>query len=200
MFKKAKKMNRLDREIMIAMLTSEQSIYSLEQTLKKRMKSNYTTVWRHIKNMQKDNLLTITKAPRKNGKLDKRKTQIPTLTPKGIATILIEGDLQEKELGAMNIFQDEFSKIPASARPFMIDIFCDALLEIKPKVNLKFFDEKYFRETYLNATIDASVRAIKKYRAKFEKEGIWATEKEMEEQAERLFRNALNGLKFSKKA
>ncbi len=150
--------------------------------------------------MQKDNLLTVIKAPRKNGKLDKRKTKIPTLTWKGIATILIEGDLQEKELGAMNIFQDEFSKVPASARPFMKDIFCDALLDMKPKVNLKFFDEKYFRETYLNATLTASAKAVEKYRAKFEKEGIWATEKEMEEEAEELFKNLLDGLKFPKKA
>lgn len=194
-------MNRLDRAIMMAMLTSEQSMYGLEQTLKKKMKeSNYATVWRHIRKMQKEGLLTTVKVPRKNGKFDKRGTEKPELTWKGIATILIEGDLQEKELGAMNIFQDEFSKIPISARPFMMDVFCDALLEIKPKVNLKFFDEKYFRETYLNATIDASVKAVKKYRAKFEKEGIWATEEEMEEEADRLFKNVLNGLKFSKKA
>lgn len=185
-------MNRLDREIMKAMLASEQSIYGLVN--EKMKKSNYATVWRHIRRMQKEGLLTTAKVLRKNGKLDNRGTEKPSLTPKGLATLLIDGDLQEKELGAMNIFQDELSKIPASARPFMIDVFCDALLEMKPKVNLKFFDERYFRETYLNATLNAIERATKKYQAKFEKEGIWASEAEMEEQAKELFEDVLNNL------
>lgn len=43
-----------DRNIMIALLTPQKSMYELDQTLKKlKKKSNYATVYRHIKKMQK---------------------------------------------------------------------------------------------------------------------------------------------------
>lgn len=183
-------MKRLDRDIMIALLSPQQSIYGLEMEVKKsNPKSNYATVWRHIKRMQKNGLINTTKAPRKNGKLDKRKTEIPTLTSKGLATLLIEGDLQKKELFSVGrrIFLKTYKKLPISAEPFFTDIFADSLLEIKPKVNLKSFDENWFREVSVIAFNKAAIKAVKKYQDKFEKEGIWATEKELQESQDKIW-------------
>jgi DNA-binding PadR family transcriptional regulator len=192
-------MNTLDREIMKAILIEEQSMYGIEQYLKKNgMKSNYATVWRHIKRMQKENILTVTKPPRKNGKLDKRKTEIPTLTPKGLATLMIEGDLQREELFSVGrkSFEKYFTKkLPNSAEPFMTDVFSDALLEMKPKVNLKFFDENWFREIYWISILESGKKAIKKYKEKFEKEGIWATDAELEKESAEDLDRLLNALK-----
>ena len=133
--------------------------------------------------MQKKGLLNTTKAPRKNGKPDKRKTEIPRLTSKGLATLLIEGDLQEKELLSVGrrVFLKTYKKLPQKAEPFFTDIFTDSLLELKPKVNLKFFDEEWFREVSAFVFNNVARKAVKRYQPKFEKEGIWATEKELEE-------------------
>ena len=195
-------MNRLDREILKAILTEEQSIYSVNYSVnevlkKKGEESNYATVWRHIKKMQEGGLLTVIQARRKNGKPDKRKTEILNLTNKGLATLLIEGNLQKEELFSVGkrIFLKTYKKIPISAEPFFTDIFIDSLLEIKPKVNLKFFNEEWFREVSRIAFRNSAEKAVKKYQAKFEKEGIWATEKELEESSlfEKLLRDFING-------
>jgi DNA-binding PadR family transcriptional regulator len=92
-FKKARKMNRLDKEIMMALLGSQPSMYGLEKSLEG---TNYATVYRHIKRLQKNGLLSTTKVPRKNGKLDKRGTEKPELTTKALATLIIDGDLKKK--------------------------------------------------------------------------------------------------------
>jgi len=87
-------------------------------------------------------------------------------------------------------------KLPISAEPFMTDILSDSLLEIKPRVNLKFFDEKWFREVSRIAFKNSAVKAVEKCQAKFEKEGIWATEKELEENPppfEKLLKDFING-------
>jgi len=172
--------DRLDKEILKAILTEEQSIYEIRENIKG---SNYATVWRHIKKMRKEGLLTFSDAQRKNGKPDKRKTMLPKLTNKGIATLLIDGDLQKEELFRIGrrVFLKTYKKIPISAEPFFTDIFSDSLLELKPKVNLKFFDEEWFREISRHVWRKSAEKAVKKYRAKFEKEGIWATEKELQE-------------------
>ena len=75
---------------------------------------------------------------------------MPKLTSKGLATLMIEGNLQKKEFLSVGrkIFEKYFKKMPISTEPFMTDVFSDTLLEIKPKVNLKFFDEKWFREVF----------------------------------------------------
>jgi len=186
-------MNRLEREILKALLINEKSsIYGLQKYLKESgIKSNYTTVWRYIKRMQKEGLLITTQDLRKNGSSDRRETEILDLSPKGLATALIEGDFQEKELriAGIKIFQTEkqkFSNILPSIEPFMTDIFSDSILELKPKVNLKFFDEEWFREIFRASILKACEKAMKKYHAKFEKEGIWDTKAEIEEDSNRL--------------
>lgn len=181
-------MDIIDKEILKAILTEEQSIYEIRAKIKG---SNYTTVWRHIKKMKEDGLLTISEAQRKNGKTDKRGTRLPSLTNKGIATLLIDGDLQKEELFPIGrrIFLKTHRKIPIKAEPYFTDVFADSLVELKPKVNLNYFDEEWFREISRYVWEKSAYKAVKKHRAKFEKEGIWATEKELRESD--IFGNAL---------
>lgn len=192
-------MNRLDREIMKAILAdNRQSIYRIEEYLRKNLKKelketgikvNYASVWRHIKKMQKDDLLYVKENLRKNGKPDKRETEMPELTPKGLATLMIDGDLQEEELRKANekIFQKDFEKILPKKDFFMLkpvfaDVFSKSLLEIRPKINLKFFDEKWFYQIYYKTVSSNIKHAIKKYRPEFEKEGVWLSEEEAEKE------------------
>lgn len=151
-------MNRLDREIMKEILAKEQSGYSINEVLKKKgEKSNYATVWRHIQKMKSENLLYVESALRKNGKIDKRNTEILNLTSKGMATLLIEGDLQEEELYPIGqkIFRKYLGeKLLTQINPFLAGIFSDAMLKIKPRVNLKFFEKNYFEELFVGSLLE----------------------------------------------
>jgi len=193
-------MNRLDKEILKAILTEEQSIYNIKENIKG---SNYATVWRHIKKMQKEGLLTVSEAQRKNGKTDNRNTILPTLTNKGIATLLIDGNLQEEELIKINekIFQKAVGNILTKKSFFMIkpvfaEVFSKSLLEIRPKINLKFFDEKWF--AYISdKTLNKNIgQAIGKNRDEFVKAGVWLSKEEAEREAQE-FRESVK--KFLKK-
>jgi len=151
-------MDRLDREIMKTILAEEHSMYGIEKAVRENIEnSNYATVWRHIKKMQKDGLLNLVQ------KMDKRRTKMPTLTRKGLATLLIEGDLQEEELlsAGQKLYLAYFGEsLLMSIKPFMAGIFSDALLRIKPKVNLKFFDEEYFDELLLTSFVESLLETL----------------------------------------
>jgi hypothetical protein len=163
-FKKARKMNRLDKDIMMALLGSQQSMYGLEKSLED---ANYATVYRHIKRMQKNGLLSATKVPRKNGKLDKRGTEKPTLTIKGLATLIIDGDLQKEELIKVmeKTLKTDYSDLPATfiAKTNVDEIFPNTILRMRPKINLKYFDEEYFNETFNIALAESLFDALKKH-------------------------------------
>ncbi len=151
-------MDRLDKEIMLALFDSQQSMYGLEKTLKETGKqSNYATVFRHIKKMRQDGLLNATKTLRKNGKLDKRGAQSPTFTPRGLATLIIDGDLQKEELSKAVKYYFQKNKFPSFLYGIPSESLADALLKLKPKVNLKFFNENYFYEALTIAILDASI-------------------------------------------
>jgi hypothetical protein len=144
-------MDSLDKEIMMALVASQQSMYGLQRYLKKNaVKSNYTTVWRHIKRMQKEGLVSAAPVSTKNGKHDKRGTEKPELTTRGLATLLIEGDPKKEELQALS--RKTFDSISVSRELFeetrIEEIFADTLLKVKYKVNLKFFDELYFNQIF----------------------------------------------------
>ena len=160
-------MNRLDRDIMIALLGSQQSMYGLEKSLED---TNYATVYRHIKSMQKNGLLSTTKVPRKNGKLDKRGTEKPELTTKGLATLIVDGDLKKEDLTkVMNKTLDkDYSDLPATfiAKTSVDEIFPNTILRMRPKINLKYFDEKYFNETFNIALAESLFDALKKHDSK----------------------------------
>jgi hypothetical protein len=57
--------------------------------------------------------------------------------------------------------------------------FVDSLLEMRPKINLKFLDEKWFREVYGYAVVSSSERLLKNISLYLEKEEIWVSEEEM---------------------
>jgi DNA-binding PadR family transcriptional regulator len=157
-------MNRLDRDIMISLLGSQQSMYGLEKSLEN---TNYATVYRHIKSMQKNGLLSTTKVPRKNGKLDKRGTEKPELTTKGLATLIVDGDLKKEDLTrVMNKTLDkDYSDLPATfiAKTNVDEIFPNTILRMRPKINLKYFDEEYFNETFNIALAESLFDALRKH-------------------------------------
>ena len=150
-------MDTFERGILIALLGSHRSMYALEKSFGK---SNYPTVRRHIKRLQKEKLLKTTRTLRKDGKPDNRKAESPELTSKGLATLIIEGDLEEAELkiAMVKTLQKDYTDLPST---FLGDtnadkIFADTLLKMRHKINLKFFDEKYFNEV-LNVSFGESL-------------------------------------------
>ena len=160
---------KIDAEIMKALLIApQQSIYYIQKTLKKTVKeSNYATVWRHVKKLKKQELVIIAQDKlRKDGTLDKRNPKKAGISPKGLAWLLIEENLQKEELRliGLKLLQENFGTVPPEFWSIMPleDIFSDALIKIKPKVNLRFFDEKYFIEifiaTFLESIIDYASR------------------------------------------
>jgi hypothetical protein len=153
---------------MMALLGSQQSMYGLEQSLKENgIKSNYATVYRHIKSMQRSGLLNATKVKRKNGKQDNRGTEKPELAPKGFATLIIDGDLEKEEL--IRAMERELNKnygdLPLSFLPEtkVDEIFVDTLFKMRYKINLKFFDEDYFNRIFNLSFAESLLEQIKKH-------------------------------------
>lgn len=174
-------MNRIDVEIMKTLLTPEKSIYKLQESLKETLKeenTNYATVWRHIKKMKNDGFIDTIKGSKKNGSEDKRNTEIVTLRPKGIATLLIEGNLQDKDLrlACLKILQKDFGTIPPEfLRMIKIeDVFSEAILRIRPKVNLKFFDENYFVQIFVISFLQTMNEMLPKIIVKDKKNALIA--------------------------
>jgi hypothetical protein len=156
-------MNSLDKRILLALLSSHQSMYSLEKSLEG---TNYASVFRHVKKMQKEGLLSASKTTRKNGKHDERGTEKPTLTAKGLATLIIDGDLQKADL--VNVMEKELAKnygdLPATFlfETQVDEIFVETLMKIRHKINLKFFDEVYFNKMFHISFIESLFEKMKK--------------------------------------
>jgi len=187
-FKKWLKMNRLEKAILKALLSEkEASIYKLNKILKE---ANYPTVWRYVKRMEKDGLIKISEKP------DKRETKLISITSKGIATLLIEGDLTKEELEkSSNLFwskMDWISKLPQTERlltlKFLAEVWADSLLNLRPKINLKYFDEEWFGKIWLEETLKALKKNEEKYRKTFEELGVWATEEERKKSLEEIIK------------
>ncbi len=173
---------KIDSEILKALLiSSQQSVYNIEKTLKKTVEeSNYTTVWRHIKKLEKQDLVSLVQVKlRKDGKLDKRNPKKVEITPKGVATLLIEENLQKEELRliGLKIIQERMSSLPPDflrTAP-LEDIIADCLVKIKPKVNLRFFDEKYFIEIFLTSILESMIEMLPKVKGGAKKETLVAS-------------------------
>jgi predicted ArsR family transcriptional regulator len=171
--KSEKKMNTLDKEILKTLLGKEDiSIYELNKTLKK----NYVTVLRHVQKMLKDEVL------KANQSKTFRETKLLQVTPKGIATFLLKGNLTRKEL--LEIKPDEIFLKPAESLQERIlneeslrETLADTLLEIRPKVNLEFFDEKWFKEVFYETTWKAIAKSMKKHEKEYIEKGIWPPKK-----------------------
>ncbi len=156
-------MNRIDKEILISLLSSKKSMYSLEKSLNG---TNYATVYRHIKKMQKEGILKSRCGARKNGQQDARGTAKPELSAKGLAILIIDGDLQKDEL--IKAMEKELSKGYEDLPPSFLSethidiIFADTLLRMRHKINTKFFDENYFNRIFNISFAEALLEQIKK--------------------------------------
>jgi len=175
-------MNSLNKDIMITLLAQRQSIYQLEKEVSKlNSDSNYATVWRRILKMEKEGLLKTFKGSRKNGKSDQRKTKMPELTPKGLATLLIEGDLKTEELETVSkeTLKKDWSNLPTT---FLGDtnvdkIFSNTLLKMRYRINLKFFNEVYFDQIFAVSFAESIVENFPKFRNKKRAKDIKETQK-----------------------
>lgn len=140
-------MDRIDREILLGLLGSQQSMYSLEKSL---TGTNYATVYRHIKKMQKAGLVSGKSGERINGAKDERGTTKPKLTSRGLATLIIEGDLKKDEL--VKALKRELAKnygdLSASfvSESHIDEVYSNIFEKIKHKINMKYFDETYFNQ------------------------------------------------------
>lgn len=192
MCRRKQKMNMLEIQILKTLLAKESltkkglSIYELNKTLREaKVKTNYTTVWRHLKRMLKEKLIEIAEK-------GKRKAQLLTITDKGIATYLLKGNPSKEELLQIGLeFHREFINKLKGKEAFLVkdilkEVFANSLLKIKPKVNLEFFDNKWFREVWVDATLESLNEAVKKYKTEFEKAEIWESKEERIKEVEDL--------------
>jgi DNA-binding MarR family transcriptional regulator len=180
--------NILEMEILKTLLAREDiSIYELNKILGK----NYVTVWRHVKRMLDDGLLKM-----KYGESG-RITELLQVTDKGIATVLLKGNLSEKELFDIGRkgSQIDFPDLSLQETNFIAECFADSLIEIKPKVNLEFFDEQWFKEVFRNATVKAIAKGVKKHRKEFEEKGIWISREEYVKEREEFWKVFLRSWK-----
>lgn len=76
----------------------------------------------------------------------------------------------------------------------MVEFFKNSLITMKPKINLKFFDEKWFNEIFLQSTIDAVSEVIKKNKERLVREGVWTSDEELEKSADELIRTLSEGM------
>jgi len=143
-------MHAVDREIMIGLLKPQPSMYEL----KKSLKIPYATMLRHIRKLGKNRLVLTEKAIRRNGKPDNRKTVRLRLTEFGLATIIVKGSLNDKELklASERLSPKEFSQIRFLARG--LGVTSDSILKsifdkAKRQMNLEYFDSGYFHEIIL---------------------------------------------------
>jgi len=75
-------MNRLDKEILKALVLEDLTIYALQ----KKVGKPYATVWRHVKKLLKEEYIAMHRG-------EKRNAYILSLTPKGMAMLVFEGDI-----------------------------------------------------------------------------------------------------------
>ena len=104
---------------------------------------------------------------KKNGLQDERGTTKPELTSKGLATLIIEGELEKDDL-VKAVMEIELAK---NYERFVSDSFVseshvDECLrnifeKIKHKINLKYFDEKYFNQMLTISFLESLLETMK---------------------------------------
>ena len=106
----------------------------------------------------------------KNGKMDKRKTKILLLSFKGLAFLILKADLSENEcraivLGILNKSPYRKVSISQSMREIPTLAFKKTFEQMRPRVNLDFFDEEYFANLFFETLIlDNVLTGIKKWK------------------------------------
>lgn len=180
---RTEKMNTLDLLILETLLaentvtnqlqTAGTTIYQLTQKLRRQKPdANYTTTWRHVKNMAKQNLIQIIGQ-------GKREATLLAITNKGIATYLLKANpnldklLKLSSQQTRDIWGQLKGKEALLTREFFSEILATSIEALKPRVNLEFFSEEWFREALNQAYQEAWDKAIAKYESEFVKAGIW---------------------------
>jgi DNA-binding PadR family transcriptional regulator len=155
-------MDRIDKEILIGLLGTQRSMYSLEKSI---TGTNYATVYRHIKKMEKEGLISGVSGERKNGAKDERGTTKPKITSKGLAKLIVEGDLKKDELvrALKRELVKNYGDLPASfvSESHVDEVYVNIFEKIKHKINLKYFDETYFDKTLTISLIESVFEAMK---------------------------------------
>ena len=92
-------MNRLDKEILKALLPEDLTIYALQ----KKVGKPYATVWRHVKKLLKEEYIIMRRG-------EKRNAHVLSLAPKGMAMLVFEGDIGKNwaSYGDMERAYEEF--------------------------------------------------------------------------------------------
>jgi len=153
-----------DVEILKVLLPEPtRSMYVLERELTKRLgreNVNYPTLRRHIRKLKDQDLINIEKGLRKNGKTDQRGTKNLSLTFKGLVYLILKAELTENESRAIInrvLARPHYQKLEMAKSSSIQNISVDALkksfYELKPKVNLEYFDEDYVKQLFLDNLI-----------------------------------------------
>ena len=113
------------------------------------------------------------------------------LTDKGLATLLLEGDLEEEDLlragqRVLEIDEKKF-KFPMEGwfKRYIREAFKETLLAVRHKINLKYFDEKWFLKIFLETFFEIAEKVIEKQ----EREGVWKSDEEGIKMLEGLMQN-----------
>ena len=156
--RKGGKMNTISNVEILKSLLPEpsRSIYALRDDLKEKLggeKVNYPTLRRHINKFVKEGLIDVERGTRKNGKPDKRGTQNLSLSFKGLVYLILKSDLTESESRTIVnrvLAMPHFKKLEMAKDPYVqlmsIDSLKESFSQLRPRVNLEFFDEDYVRE------------------------------------------------------
>ena len=176
-FKKARKMDRIDKEILMNLFKSEEpSIYKLADSIRW---SSYPTVLRHINDLKTEGYLEESEALRKDGKRDQRDTRIMNLTNKGLAYLLQDGNLSDDDLVDVGLsVMEKRLKEDDPFRPIMAEVFLESLQTIRPRFNLQFWDEDWFEKMLNESYNEALHKAMKRHKNELEEKGLWRGELE----------------------
>ena len=143
-----KKREEIQRKILLALLNgSKESKYRLQ----KETSLSYPTLLTYIDDLVNEGYIETGRGTRKNGKPDRRGTTSLKITTKGLAWLILKGELEDEEL-ALAIEKATTNRHPILIPSFWINIigespkiiFENIIRRLRPRVNFEFFDEKYF--------------------------------------------------------
>jgi DNA-binding MarR family transcriptional regulator len=199
---KTQKHNFLDCEILKNLMSeSSRSIDRLQKDLSPKLgkTANYPTVRRHVNDLEKNGYLEFKEGVRKNGRVDKRKTHNVSLTFKGLAYILLRGpEFTDSEITQIINKVSKPSNLQLSKDLAIIQIpveaFRKTMSELRPKVNLEFFDEEYMMQTFfvlLRGNVFEYVgKFLKKKTEELQSNGKKSSKRHMKEMRRQSIRDA----------
>lgn len=182
--------------------------YHSKYALSKAIKIPYVTVQRRVLHLKKLGMIRLVeKARKKDATKDMRGGQRWALTFRGLVYLILNGNLEEKELTRaitelLHGLKLDFSKVP-EWRFLVVQSIKDAIFKMKSQINFQFFDSKYVANLFgslvmegikLRSLSNSSLRKIGKCEAKrlLEKSG-------RKEEVKRFFRNNLKHFKLVKR-